>query len=372
MIVGIPKEIKDEEYRVAMVPSGVAALARHGHRVLVERGAGEGCSVSDEEYIAAGATVVDAASDVYARADMIVKVKEPLPQEYDMLREGQIIYGYLHLAPAPALTDALLKKNVIAVAYETIQLDDGSLPLLVPMSEVAGRMAVQVGAHFLEKTQGGRGVLLGGVPGVTRGRITIIGAGAAGRAATQMAVGIGADVYVIDVNVRQLVYLDDLYGNRVTTLMSNHENIYKAVENSHLVIGSVLITGARAPRLVTREMVAAMKSGTVIVDVAIDQGGCVETSRPTSHKHPTYVVDGVTHYCVPNMPGIVARTSTFALTNTTLPYALILADLGLEKSVMQDRTLARGVNCYKGLITYESVAQALGHEYTSLKQLGLE
>lgn len=372
MIVGIPKEIKDEEYRVAMVPSGVAALARHGHNVLVERGAGEGCSVSDEEYIAAGATIVAAAADVYGRADMVVKVKEPLPQEYDLLREGQIIYGYLHLAPARELTAALLKKKVIAVAYETIQLDDGSLPLLVPMSEVAGRMAVQVGAHFLEKTQGGRGVLLGGVPGVTRGRITIIGAGTAGRAATQMAVGIGADVYVIDVNVRQLTYLDDLYGNRVTTLMSNHENIHNAVASSHLVIGSVLITGARAPRLVTGEMVAAMKTGTVIVDVAIDQGGCVETSRPTSHKHPTYVVDGVTHYCVPNMPGIVARTSTFALTNTTLPYALKLADLGLEAAIMRDRTLARGVNCYKGLVTYESVAQALGYEYTSLKQLGLE
>lgn len=371
MIVGIPKEIKEDESRVALVPSGVAALVRGSHQVVMERGAGEGCSISDEEYANAGATIVDSAAEVYGSAGMIAKVKEPLPSEYDMLREGQILYTYLHLAPARELTAVLMKNKVTAVAYETIQLEDGSLPLLVPMSEVAGRMAVQVGAHFLEKTQGGRGVLLGGVPGVSRGRTTIIGAGAAGKAATHMAVGIGAEVHVIDVNLRQLVHLDDLYGNRVTTLMSNHENIYSSVVDSHLVIGSVLITGARAPRLVTRDMVRAMKPGTVIVDVAIDQGGCVETSRPTSHQHPTYVVDGVIHYCVPNMPGIVARTSTFALTNATLPYALKLADLGFESAVKQDVALAKGVNCYKGLLTYEKVAQAHGFEYTSLQELGL-
>ena len=372
MIIGIPKEIKEDEYRVAAVPSGVAAMTRRGHQVFVERGAGEGCRISDEEYVASGARIIEAAKDIYSHAAMIIKVKEPLPEEYDMLREGQILYAYLHLAPAAELTAALLRNKVIAVAYETIQLDDESLPLLVPMSEVAGKMAVQVGAHFLEKTQGGRGVLLGGVPGVRRGRITVVGAGTAGKAATQIAVGMGAEVYVLDINPRQLAYLDDLYGNRVTTLMSNHENIFASAAESHLVIGTVLITGARAPRLVTRDMIRAMKSGTVIVDVAIDQGGCVETSRPTTHKHPTYTIDEVIHYCVPNMPGIVARTSTFALTNATLPYALRLADLGFETAVMRDRALAKGVNCYKGLVTYENVAQAHGYEYTSLQELGLE
>ncbi len=372
MIIGIPKEIKEDEYRVAAVPAGVAALTRRGHQVLVERGAGEGCRISDEEYVASGARIIEAAKDIYSYSAMIIKVKEPLPEEYDMLREGQILYAYLHLAPAAELTAALLRNKVIAVAYETIQLNDESLPLLVPMSEVAGKMAVQVGAHFLEKTQGGRGVLLGGVPGVRRGRITIVGAGTAGKAATQIAVGMGAEVYVLDINPRQLAYLDDLYGNRVTTLMSNHENIFASAAESHLVIGTVLITGARAPRLVTRDMIRAMKSGTVIVDVAIDQGGCVETSRPTTHKHPTFTIDEVIHYCVPNMPGIVARTSTFALTNATLPYALRLADLGFETAVMRDRTLAKGVNCYKGLVTYENVAQAHGYEYTSLQELGLE
>jgi alanine dehydrogenase len=364
MIIGIPKEIKEDEYRVGVTPSGVATLTAHGHQVIVQKGAGEGCRISDQEYSGAGATLVDSLADVYSRSEMVMKVKEPLKEEYDFLREGQILFAYLHLAPAPELTAALLKRKVIGVAYETIQLNDGSLPLLVPMSEVAGRMSVQIGAHFLEKTQGGRGVLLGGVPGVKRGKVTVIGAGTVGRASTKIAVGFGADVIVLDTDPRRLEYMDDIFGNRVTTLMSNRDNILDSVTSSHLVIGSVLIPGARAPRLVTRDMIPAMKAGSVIVDVSIDQGGCVETSRPTTHQHPTYLVDGVIHYCVPNMPGIVARTSTFALTQLTLPYAVKLADQGLNAAVARDEALAKGVNCYRGLVTYENVAQALGYAYT--------
>jgi alanine dehydrogenase len=370
MIIGIPKEIKEDEYRVSMIPSGVSALVRRGHRVLVEKGAGLGCLISDEEYLAAGAELLDSPEAVYSLAEMIVKVKEPQVQEYDLLREGQILYAYLHLAPMPELTAALLRNKVTCIAYETIALDDGTLPLLVPMSQVAGRMAVQIGAHFLEKTQGGRGVLLGGVPGVRRGRVTIIGAGAVGRASLQMAVGIGADVYILDIDSSRLEHLDDMYGNRITTLMSNQENVSQSVRNSHLVIGSVLITGALAPHVVTRDMVRTMKPRTVIVDVAIDQGGCIETSRPTTHKHPTYMVDDVIHYCVPNMPGIVARTSTYALTNNTLPYALKLADLGFDRAISLDKPLSRGVNCYKGFVTYENVARSLNYEYIPLQELG--
>lgn len=366
MIIGIPKEIKEDEYRVGATPSGVASLRAHGHQVLVQKSAGEGCRISDQEYSEVGAILVDSGTELYGRSEMVMKVKEPLAEEYDLLREDQILFAYLHLAPAPELTAALLKRKVIAVAYETIQLDDGSLPLLVPMSEVAGRMAVQIGAHFLEKTQGGRGVLLGGVPGVKRGKVTVIGAGTVGRASTKIAVGMGADVIVLDTDPRRLEYMDDIFGNRVTTLMSNRETISDSVASSHLVIGSVLIPGARAPRLVTRDMIPAMKAGAVIVDVSIDQGGCVETSRPTTHQHPTYLVDGVIHYCVPNMPGIVARTSTFALTQLTLPYAVKLADQGLDTAVAQDKALGKGVNCYRGSVTYENVAQALGYVYTPL------
>jgi alanine dehydrogenase len=367
MIIGIPKEIKEDEYRVGITPSGVATLTAHGHRILVQKRAGEGCRISDKEYSDSGATLVDTLADVYGQADMIMKVKEPLIAEYDFLREGQILFAFLHLAPAAQLTAQLLKKKVIAVAYETIQLNDGSLPLLVPMSEVAGRMAVQIGAHFLEITQGGRGVLLGGVPGVMRGKVTIIGAGTAGRASAKIAVGMGADVIILDTDPRRLEYMDDIFGNRVTTLLSNRDNIFESARNSHLVIGAVLIPGARAPRLVTRDMVPAMKSGSVIVDISIDQGGCVETSQPTTHQHPTFVVDGVIHYCVPNIPGIVARTSTFALTQLTLPYAVKLADQGLDAASAQDEALARGINCYRGLVTYEKVAQALGYAYAPLR-----
>jgi len=368
MIVGIPKEIKQDEYRVGLVPAGVMALKDHGHTVIVEKGAGRGCWIADEEYVAAGADIVDGSIELYRRSEMIIKVKEPQPQEYDLLHEGQILYAYVHLAPAVELTAALMKQKVICVAYETIQLSDGLLPLLVPMSEVAGRMAAQVGAHFLEKTHGGRGVLLGGVPGVSRGRVTVLGAGTVGRAATQIAVGMGADVHVIDRDQRRLGELDDRYGNRITTLMSSRQNVFRSVVESHLVIGAVLIPGARAPRLVTAEMVRSMKSGSVIVDVAIDQGGCFETSRPTTHQDPVYVVDDVIHYCVPNMPGAVARTSTFALTNVTLPYALKLADDGVEQAAAGDEPLAKGVNLYRGLVTHQSVAEALGYEFTPLQQ----
>ena len=369
MIIGVPKEIKEEEYRVGIVPAGVRMLTGKGHRVLIQKDAGEGCRIPDYEYREAGAEIVESAEDLYLRSDMVMKVKEPLEEEYPYLREGLILYAYLHLAPAPELTAVLLDRGVIGIAYETIQLSDGSLPLLTPMSEVAGRMAVQVGAHYLEKTQGGRGVLLGGVPGVSRGRITILGAGIVGRAAAKMAVGIGAEVHILDVDQRRLIYMDDIFGSRVTTMFSHYDNIRHSVIHSHLVVGAVLIPGARAPRLVTRSMVSEMKQGSVVVDVSIDQGGTFETSKPTSHRHPTYLVDDVIHYCVPNMPGIVARTSTFALTNTTLPYALKLADHGFSAAVESDPTLAGGVNVYKGRVTYESVATSLDLEYTRLGDL---
>ncbi|MBI4776168.1 MAG: alanine dehydrogenase [Deltaproteobacteria bacterium] len=369
MIIGVPKEIKEEEYRVGIVPAGVRMMTEKGHRVLIQTDAGEGCRIPDSEYRDAGAEIVESAKDLYLKSDMVMKVKEPLEEEYPYLREGLILYAYLHLAPAPELTAALLERGVIGVAYETMQLSDGSLPLLTPMSEVAGRMAVQIGAHYLEKTQGGRGVLLGGVPGVSRGRITILGAGVVGRAAAKIAVGMGAEVHILDVDQRRLIYMDDVFGSRVTTLFSHADNIRYSVMHSHLVIGAVLIPGARAPRLVTRSMVSEMKQGSVVVDVSIDQGGTFETSKPTSHRNPTYVVDDVIHYCVPNMPGIVARTSTFALGNTTLPYALTLADQGFSEAVASDPTLAGGVNVYKGKVTHEGVAASLDLEYTPLGEL---
>ena len=360
MLIGVPKEIKNSEYRVGLVPSGVARLTASGHKVLVEKGAGEGSGISDQEYLSAGAQVVDTPGEIYAQAEMIVKVKEPLPPEYGLIREDQILFTYLHLAPDKKQTEALLQSKCIGVAYETIQLADGSLPLLTPMSEVAGRMAPQVGAYYLEKSQGGRGVLLGGVPGVERGKVTIIGGGVVGTNAAKIAIGLGAQVYLLDINQQRLAYLDDIFGSALTTVMSNPQNIAKLVATSHLVVGSVLIPGARAPWLVTREMIASMLPGSVVVDVAIDQGGCFETSRPTTHEDPVYVVDGVIHYCVANIPGAVARTSTFALTNVTLPYAMAIADKGLAKAVQDDPALARGVNIYKGVVTYEGVAQAMG------------
>ena len=369
MIIGIPKEIKEDEYRVGIVPSGVRTLTEHGHSVVIEKGAGEGCRITDGEYTEAGATIVDSPVGVYDRSDMIMKVKEPQPSEFRLFHEGQILYAYLHLAPAPQLTEALLAARIIAVAYETIQNQDGFLPLLVPMSEVAGKMSVQVGAHFLEKTQGGRGVLLGGVPGVRRGCVTILGAGTVGMAAAKIAVGMGANVYILDVDQRRLIYMDEIFGNRVTGLISNPDNVMYSVLNSHLVIGAVLIPGACAPRVVTKDMIRQMKAGAVIVDVAIDQGGCIETSRPTTHKRPTFLVDDVIHYCVPNMPGVVARTSTFALTNVTLPFALAIAEKGIDEAAHADLRLAKGVNLYMGMVTHEQVAHALGYPYSPIDEV---
>ena len=363
MIVGIPKEIKEDEYRVGIIPSGVRILKEHGHSVVIEKGAGAGCRIEDWEYEVAGAEILSDAEAVYANADMIMKVKEPLPKEFPLLREGQILYAYLHLSAAPQLTRALVNAKIIAVAYETVQTDDGFLPLLAPMSEVAGKMSVQVGAHFLEKTNGGRGVLLGGVPGVRHGLVTILGAGTVVVAAAKIAAGMGADVHILDIDQRRLIHVEEIFGSRITTMISNYDNIIHSVMKSHLVVGAVLVPAARAPLVVTREMLGQMKPGAVIVDVAIDQGGCAETSRPTSHKYPTYVVDDIIHYCVPNMPGAVARTSTFALTNVTLPFALAIANMGITRATLQDSRLARGLNVCAGLVTHEIVAKALGYSY---------
>lgn len=363
MVIGIPKEIKAEEYRVGIVPAGVRALVSEGHRVLIESGAGVGSGISDREYVASRAEILPSARDVYDASDMIMKVKEPQPSEFGLLREGQILYTYLHLAAEPEVTKALLERKVKAVAYETIELPDGSLPLLKPMSEVAGRMSVQVGAYFLQENNGGRGVLLGGVPGVAPGKVTIIGAGVVGLNALKIAVGMGAQVTIINKGTERLAHIDDLYGGRVVTLSSNIHNIEEAVLDSDLVIGAVLIPGARAPRLVTRDMVSRMRNGSVVVDVSIDQGGCIETSRRTTHKDPVYKLEGVTHYCVANMPGAVPRTSTFALTNETLPFALKIAGLGLEEAARKDAALAKGINTYEGKLTNRPVAEALGLKY---------
>ncbi|MCC6277245.1 MAG: alanine dehydrogenase [Oligoflexia bacterium] len=367
MIIGVPKEIKTSENRVGLVESGVRALSREGHKVLVERDAGLGSGISNEKFERAGAQIIDTKKDVYAKADMIVKVKEPLPEEYELLREDQILYTYLHLAPEPVLTKALLDRRIKGVAYETIQNDDGSLPLLVPMSEVAGRMSTQVGASYLQKDRGGKGVLLGGVPGVERGRVTIVGGGVAGINAAKMAVGLGAQVTILDVNPKRLEYLDDVFGSQVQTLFSNITNIEKVVPETDLLIGAVLVPGAKAPHLVSRELVRQMEKGSVIVDIAVDQGGCIETCRPTSHKEPTFVEEGVIHYCVPNMPGVFSRTSTYALTNVTLKYALMLANLGLEEACARDKALYKGVNVYRGDCTYATVAKDLNLPFKPLK-----
>ena len=367
MIIGVPKEIKKDEYRVAIVPSGVHALVEGGHRVLVEKSAGTGSGIEDEEYRREGAEIVDHPQEIFSRAEMIMKVKEPLPQEYDYLREGQILYTYLHLAAAPELARKLTEKGVIGVAYETVQEEDGSLPLLIPMSEVAGRMAIHEGGKYLEREKGGRGILLGGVPSVQPGKVAILGGGVVGFNSAKMAVGTGAEVTLLDINLQRLRYMDDIFKGRVKTLMSNRHNIIEAVQAADLTIGSVLIAGARAPHLITREFLRAMKNGSVIVDVCIDQGGCVETSRPTSHSNPVYVEEGVIHYCVANMPGAVPRTSTFALTNATFPHARRIADLGIRKAVEESNALGRGVNVARGRVTHQRVAESLGMEYTPLK-----
>lgn len=360
MIIGVPKEIKDHEFRVGMVPSGIQVLTKAGHHVLVQKRAGEGCGIADEEYVSAGATLLALAKDIWDEAEMIVKVKEPLPEEFGLIKEGQILFTYLHLAPALKLTQALLRSRCIGVAYETIQLDDGSLPLLTPMSEVAGRLAPQIGAFYLEKINGGRGILLGGVPGVERGKVTIIGGGVVGLNAAKIAIGLGAEVCILDVNLRRLAYLDDIYGNSIKTFVSTPSNIAQLAAQSDLIIGAVLIPGTLSPSLVTREMVASMPPGSVIVDVCIDQGGCCVTSKPTTHQDPIYMVDGVIHYCVTNIPGIVARTSTFALTNVTFPYILDIANKGIERAIKEDPALSKGLNVYKEIITHPSVAKAHG------------
>lgn len=364
MIVGVPREIKNHEYRVSLVPGGVKALVERGHTVMVERLAGEGSGISDDEYIEEGAEIRDSPNDIYEEAEMIVKVKEPLPQEYDMLREGQILYSFLHLAPALELTKALLRRKIIGIAYETIQLEDESLPLLTPMSEIAGRMSIQVGCHFLEKENGGSGVLLGGVPGTRAGNVSIIGGGTVGTNAAKIALGMGADVTILDVSLDRLRYLCDILQSRITTLASNSRNIESAIASADLVIGAVLVPGARAPRLATRDMVAKMRKGSVVVDVAIDQGGCMETAAPTTFDNPAFSVDGVIHCCLTNMPSAVARTSTFALTNATLPYALKLADLGYDEALMSDNALRKGLNVFRGKLTNKAVADSLGLEYT--------
>jgi len=370
VIIGVPKEIKNNENRVALTPAGANSLVREGHKVLVEKSAGVGSGFSDESYTAAGASIIDAAAEVFQSSDMIVKVKEPQSSEYNLFKEGQILFTYLHLAPEPELTRALLEKKVVGIAYETVQLPNRALPLLAPMSEIAGRMSVQIGAHFLGKQYGGKGVLLSGVPGVLPGKVTIVGGGVVGVNAAKMAVGLGADVTIIEMNPDRLRVLDDLFNFRVKTLMSNHYNITNAVKESDLVVGAVLLPGAKAPRLVTEEMVKEMSPGSVIVDVAIDQGGCVETiDRITTHDNPTFIKHGVVHYSVANMPGAVARTSTLSLTNSTLPYVQRLAGKGYVSAIREDNALALGVNVLNGKVTFKGVADSLGLEYTPLSQL---
>jgi alanine dehydrogenase len=369
MLIGVPKEIKDNESRVALTPAGVAELAHTGHHLLVERGAGIGSGFPDDQYLAAGAELAETHEDVFARAAMIMKVKEPVAAEYSLLREGQLLFTYLHLAAEEALTHALVEQKVTAIAYETVQLADRSLPLLTPMSEVAGRMAVQIGAHYLEKTHGGRGQLLGGVPGVRPSNVVIVGGGVVGTNAAQMALGMGAQVTILEKSADRMRYLSEVLHGNLVTVMSNRQNVAHAASYADLLIGAVLIPGAKAPRLVSESMVRAMRPGAVVVDVAIDQGGCIETARPTSHSDPTYLVDGVIHYCVTNMPGAVPRTSTYALSNVTLPYAQKLADQGFDAAVRNDAALAKGVNAYAGRITYGAVADAFGLPHTPLEEL---
>ena len=369
MIVGLPKEIKDNEYRVGLTPAGVRALTDAAHQVVVEKSAGEGSGFEDALYQKAGAQIIGSADEVWSQADMIVKVKEPIAPEYPRMREGQLLFTYLHLAPDPKLTSALLERKVTGVAYETITDRRGTLPLLTPMSEVAGRMAIQVGAHYLEKMSGGAGILLGGVPGVPAARVVIIGGGVVGTNAAKIAVGMGAHVTIIDNNLDRLRELDDIFLSKISTLASSAYMIHDAISTADLIVGAVLVPGAAAPRLVTRNMLKDVPNGAVIVDVAVDQGGCIETTHPTTHSDPTYYVEGVLHYCVANMPGAVPRTSTFALTNATLPYALKLANLGFLNAIANDPHLKEGVNTYAGHCTYEAVASAQGLQYTPLDRL---
>ena len=363
MLIGVPKEIKNHEYRVGLTPGSVRELVHHNHRIMIETSAGAGVGVTDDEYAAAGAIVVDSVEEVYASAEMIVKVKEPQTSEYSMLREGQVVFTYFHLAPAPELTRALMDSGIIAVAYETVTGPDNTLPLLAPMSEVAGRLSIQAGAHCLERDQGGKGILISGVPGVAPSRVLILGGGVVGVNAANIAVGMEADVTLLDISLPRLRRLDNHYAGRVKCIYSNKETVEKYALESDLVIGAVLIPGASAPKLITREIIEAMSKGSVIVDVAIDQGGCSETSRPTTHQEPTYVEGEVVHYCVTNMPGAVPRTSAFALNNATLPFTLALANQGYRQAMMNDPYLLNGLNIHKGKITCEAVAADLGLDY---------
>jgi len=364
MIIGVPREIKDNEARVGVTPAGVKALTEAGHKVLVETRAGALSGFEDADYQAAGGEMVGDAGYVWGKSEIVVKVKEPIEREYSYFRQGLVLFTYLHLAPLPALTDRLLESKVIGIAYETVRDREGGLPLLTPMSEVAGRMSVQVGASYLENERGGRGILLGGVPGVPPAHVTILGGGIVGTNAARIALGFGAKVTLVDLNLNRLRQVDDIFGGRIYTLASNSYNIAAATREADLVIGGVLIPGTTAPRLVTRAMVSQMKKGAVIVDVAIDQGGCVETARPTSHSSPSYVVDGVVHYCVTNMPGAVPHTSTLALTNSTFPYVLRLANLGARAALKQDAGLAEGLNTWLGTLTYQGVAESQNRPWT--------
>lgn len=370
MKIGVPKEIKNNENRVAITPAGVEALVKAGHEVVIEDQAGIGSGISNKDYVTAGARMIPTAQEVFAAADMIMKVKEPQPEEWNFFKAGQILFTYLHLAPEPELTRALMDKRVVGIAYETIQLDNGALPLLTPMSEVAGRMSVQIGAQFLEKHEGGKGILLGGVPGVPPAEVVIIGGGVVGTNAAKIAIGMGTHVTIIDKSAERLRCLDDIFGGRIVTLMSNSYNIAGAVEKADLLIGAVLVPGARAPHLVSEEMVKAMQPKSVIVDVAIDQGGSIATiDRVTTHSNPVYEQHGVLHYAVANMPGAVARTSTFALTNVTLPYALEIANKGYQTAIKENKALALGVNVLEGKLTYAAVAEDLDLEYTPLEEV---
>lgn len=369
MKVGILKEIKKDENRVSMTPAGVEVMTSAGHQVYIESTAGINSGFSDSIYIASGGKILPSAADIYAECDMVMHVKEPQPSEYELIREGQIVFTYLHLAAAEELTHALIANKSINIAYETIQKKDGSLPLLTPMSEVAGRMAVQEGAKYLEMAFGGHGVLLGGVPGVEPGTVVVLGGGVVGTNAAKMACGLGAKVYIVDMNLERLRYLSDVMPKNCIPIMSSPSTVRKLISEANLVIGAVLVPGAKAPKLITRDMLSLMQKGAVLVDVAIDQGGCFETSQPTTHSEPTFEVDGIVHYCVANMPGAVARTSTMALTNATLPYALEIANKGWVNALSENEEIAKGANIISGKVTYKGVSEAFGLEYTPLKEL---
>jgi alanine dehydrogenase len=369
MLVGILKEIKAEENRISMTPAGVEVMIQNGHTVLVEKDAGIGSGFNDDAYVKAGAEIVDTPKEIFDRSEMVMHVKEPLPPEYELIREDQIVFTYLHLAAAEELTHVLIKSGSINIAYETIQKEDGSLPLLTPMSEVAGRMAIQQGAKYLEMAQGGHGVLLGGVPGVDPGTVVIIGGGVVGTNAAKMACGLGAKVYILDMNLNRLRYLSDIMPSNCFLLMSSPATTRKLIKEADVAVGAVLVAGAKAPKLVTREMLKTMKKGAVLVDVAIDQGGCFETSKPTTHSNPIYTVDGVVHYCVANMPGAVPKTSTLALTNATLPYAVEIANKGWEKAMKENPEIKLGANVIKGKVTYKGVADAFGLDYVSIDSI---